>query len=91
MYCVYVLQSKIDASLYTGFTTNIKARLIDHNKGLNISSSKLKPWKLIYFEAYDNKEDALNREKFLKSGSGKHYLDKQLKNYFTCYPRRKLT
>ena len=51
---------------------------------------KFKPWRLIYYEAYTIKEDAINREKFLKSGSGKRYLDKQLKEYFKNNPRRKL-
>lgn len=40
-----------------------------------------KPLELIYYEAYLNSNDALGREKFLKSGSGHRYLTKQLKNY----------
>jgi len=40
-----------------------------------------KNWKLIYFEAYLNKKDALGREKFLKEGSGRKYMKKQLKHY----------
>jgi len=42
-----------------------------------------KDLKLIYFEAYFNKKDALSREKFLKGGSGHKYLKKQLKHYLT--------
>jgi len=38
-------------------------------------------WKLIYAEAYLHKDDAMGREKFLKSGSGRKFLKKQLKNY----------
>ncbi len=34
-----------------------------------------------YYEAYLNKMDAIGREKFLKSGSGRRYINKQLKNY----------
>jgi putative endonuclease len=88
---VYVLQSLRDHSLYTGFTRNVKKRIILHNEGLNQSTAKLKPWTLIYYEAYIIKEDALCRERFLKSGSGKKYLDKQLKEYFKNNPRKKLT
>ena len=91
MYYVYVLQSLKNSSLYTGFTEKLKKRILEHNQGLNISTQKCKPWKIVYYEAYLFKEDALNREKFLKSGSGKQYLDKQLKNYFIKHPRKKLT
>lgn len=90
MYYVYVLQSLKDKSLYTGFSRSVKKRLIWHNNGLNESTRRLGPWKLIYYEAYVVKEDALSREKFLKSGSGKNYLDKQLKEYFEICPRKKL-
>lgn len=44
------------------------------------STSKAK-YKLIYYEAYCDKRDATGREKFLKSGSGRKYIDKQLYNY----------
>lgn len=36
---------------------------------------------MIYYEAYLNREDATGREKFLKSGSGRRFLKKQLKQY----------
>jgi len=90
MYYVYIIQSLKDKSLYTGFTRSVKKRLLVHNEGLSEYTSKLRPWKLIYYEAYLIKEDAICREKFLKSGSGKHYLDKQLKEYFKENPRKKL-
>ncbi|MDP3741280.1 MAG: GIY-YIG nuclease family protein, partial [bacterium] len=31
MYYVYILQSEKDKSFYTGYTTDLKARLKDHN------------------------------------------------------------
>jgi predicted GIY-YIG superfamily endonuclease len=36
-------------------------------------------YQLIYYESYRNKADALGRERFLKGGSGRKYLRKQLK------------
>jgi len=91
MYYVYILQSNIDNSLYTGYTANLKRRFSEHNQGLNISTKKLMPWKLIYYEAYNNQMDAKKREIFLKSGGGKKYLDKQLTEYFYHNPRKKFT
>jgi putative endonuclease len=79
MYYVYVLQNKKD-SLYIGFTTNLKKRLTGHKSG-DTKTTKGKDYVLIYYEAYRNKADALGREKFLKGGSGRKYLNKQLKHY----------
>ncbi|MCK5320520.1 GIY-YIG nuclease family protein [Candidatus Parcubacteria bacterium] len=53
--------------------------------GFAISRQAMKNnWKLIYYEAYIEKRDAIGREKFLKSGSGRKYLNKQLRNYLGC-------
>ncbi|MBI2989609.1 MAG: GIY-YIG nuclease family protein [Candidatus Magasanikbacteria bacterium] len=83
MYFVYVLENKVDKSWYIGFTKNLKRRLFDHLSGNGSRTTSIKPgWKLIYFECYVNKQDALGREKFLKGGSGRKYIKKQLKNYF---------
>ncbi len=66
---------------YIGFTKNLKKRLIYHNQGMVLSTKKYKPWKIIYAEMYLDEKDARGREKFLKSGSGWKFLQKQLKNY----------
>lgn len=79
---VYILQSLKKNSLYIGYTTNIEKRLADHNQGKSKSTKLFKPWKLIHFEMYLNKKDALHREKYLKSGWGKRSINKMLKFYF---------
>jgi putative endonuclease len=71
----------MDKTWYIGYTTDLQSRIKDHNQGKNISTKKKKPWKLIYAELYLNKMDALGREKFLKSGSGRKFLKKQISNY----------
>jgi len=82
MYFVYLLEHRFDRSWYIGYSTNLKKRFKDHNSGNGCVTTAKKPnWKLIYFECYANKKDALGREKFLKSGSGRKYLHKQLKHY----------
>ena len=83
MYYVYLLECQEDKSWYIGYTADLKKRLQDHLSGNGCRTTSLKKdWKLIYYEAYINKQDAIGREKFLKSGSGRKYLIKQLKNYF---------
>jgi len=82
MFFVYVLISSKDKNLYIGFSENVIQRLEEHNSGKNISTRNRRPFELIYYEAYIDQKDALGREKFLKSGSGHRFLEKQLKHTF---------
>ena len=70
MYYVYILQSEKDKKRYTGFTENLDRRLIEHNSGLVKSTRFRKPLKLIYFEEFENKVDAMKREKEIKTKKG---------------------
>ena len=88
MYYVYVLQSEIDRGIYIGYTADLVSRLRVHNAGKSKSTSSRYPLRLIYYEADVLEEDALGRERFLKSGSGRRYLDKQLHHYFLKSPHR---
>jgi len=63
---VYVLKSMINDKLYIGFADDIKKRLEKHNRGEIYWTKRHKPWRLIYFEGYLSKQDAINREKQLK-------------------------
>ncbi len=84
MYYVYVLENQNDKSYYIGFTANLKRRLFEHQNSKGGRTTGLKKnWKLIYFEGYPDKQDAIGREKFLKSGSGRKYLYKQLAHYLS--------
>jgi putative endonuclease len=83
MFYVYLLENQNDKSWYIGFTANLRERITDHLNGKGGRTTRLgKNWKLVYYESYLEKSDALGREKFLKGGSGRKYLKKQLKNYF---------
>lgn len=82
MYYVYVLESQKNGYLYKGFCRNINKRLEQHNTGQTQSTKNGIPWKLVYCEIFLNKEDALDREKYLKTGWGRNFLKKALKNYF---------
>lgn len=82
VYCVYVLENQDNKSFYIGYTTDLKRRLFEHNSGKGARSTRIKKdWKLIYFEGYISKMDAIGREKFLKGGSGRKYIKKQLNHY----------
>jgi putative endonuclease len=88
MFYVYVLQSESDKGLYIGFSTDLRRRLKEHQAGKAFATSYRGPWRLIYYEAYLENEDALGREQYLKSGSGRRFLKNQLRHYFTEHPSR---
>ena len=85
MYYVYVLENVKDRSWYIGYSADLKRRLEEHNAGKGGRTTRIKKaWRLIYLEGYVMKEDAIGREKFLKGGSGRMYLKKQLAYHFAA-------
>lgn len=83
MFYVYLLESKLGKGWYIGYTKDLRKRYISHNRGENKATKNKKPWKLIYYESYIDQVDAKKREQFLKSGSGRKFLKKQLVNYLS--------
>ena len=81
MYYVYILKSEKSGQLYTGSTDDLRKPLSQYNLGQSNWTKGGIPWKLIYYEACLNKEDAQAREKYLKSGPGKAYLKNRLKRF----------
>ena len=71
MYYVYILKSESNGELYKGCTADLKRRVKEHNSGNSAFTKNNGPWKLVYYEAFLNKEDARREELFLKSGKGK--------------------
>tara|TARA_B100001287_G_scaffold44886_1_gene33970 strand:+ start:201 stop:443 length:243 start_codon:yes stop_codon:yes gene_type:complete len=51
---------------YVGYTNNIQNRILQHNSSKGAKFTKGKKWKLIYFEKYQNKVDAMKNEYKLK-------------------------
>ncbi|MBL7132312.1 MAG: GIY-YIG nuclease family protein [Candidatus Omnitrophica bacterium] len=82
MYYVYVLHSQKDYLLYVGSTKNIKSRVQRHNAGLVPATKFRRPLRLILYEAYIMKSDAVRRESYFKTTKGKVTLKIMLKDYF---------
>ncbi|MBI1974551.1 MAG: GIY-YIG nuclease family protein [Candidatus Zambryskibacteria bacterium] len=74
MYYTYVLKSEIDSKLYIGWTDNLRNRLAKHNNGQVPATASRKPLKLLYYEACMNKNHAIAREKYFKTGYGRSFL-----------------
>jgi len=82
MFYIYLLQSVKNNSLYSGYSSDLRKRLKEHNQGSNFSIKAYKPWKVIYYEACILKSDAKRREKYLKTTQGVRMLKLRLKDYF---------
>ena len=81
---VYVLRSIKDGARYVGISQNLERRLQDHNSGKNRYTKGHMPWEIKYNEEYETWEEARSREKYFKSGAGRIYLEKKLKNEYKC-------
>lgn len=81
MYYTYVIESQKSKYHYTGSTNNLRKRFEQHITGKSIWTRSRGPWRLIYYEACLNKEDAKARENYLKSGMGKRYLKNRPKRF----------
>jgi len=78
MFYVYVLRSKKNGRFYIGSTKDIKKRLAEHNSGKNKATRYIRPLELLYTEQYPTRSDALKRERCLKMGQGRTWLEKKL-------------
>lgn len=76
MYYVYSL--KCNDGYYIGCTDDLKERINRHQKGQVPATAKRLPIKLDFYLAVNNKYTAFNFEKYLKSGSGRAFLNKHL-------------
>ena len=76
-YYVYILQSTTNpCKYYTGFTEDLSSRLSKHNEGGSTFTAKDKPWEIKNAFAFDDKEKALEFERYLKSHSGRAFAQK---------------
>ncbi|MEK7180590.1 MAG: GIY-YIG nuclease family protein [Patescibacteria group bacterium] len=83
MFYTYIMQSTKDNKWYTGSTSDLRKRLKQHNTGKSTYTKGCGPFKIIYYEACINEEDACTREMYLKSGMGKRYIKNRLKRFLS--------
>lgn len=81
MFYTYVLMGEKNRKFYTGFTKNLKLRIKAHQSGSVKSTRNRLPLKLIYYEACLNEKDAINREKYLKTGFGRRFLRRRIETF----------
>ena len=67
MFYTYILYSPTIKKFYIGVTSNIEQRIHYHNAGRSPFTRNKGPWDLVYSETYQTKQQALRRERELKS------------------------
>jgi predicted GIY-YIG superfamily endonuclease len=79
MHYVYLLKSESgEGQRYIGVTADLRRRLVDHNSGKSMHTSKFSPWKLITYVAFSDQAKAELFERYLKSGSGHAFAKRRL-------------
>ena len=67
-YFVYLIGNyrKLKLTTYVGYTNNLKKRIDLHNNGKGAKFTRGRNWKLIYYEEYLTKKEAILRECYIK-------------------------
>ena len=81
MYYVYIIYSDKIKKFYIGLTNDLKRRVSEHKRGCSKFTQKVNDWILVYYEAFCNKNDAMEEKKFLKTGRGRERKKYLLKNF----------
>ena len=81
-FVVYILFSKKFDKTYVGFTSNLIQRIKSHNflatKGYTI---RYRPWVVIENHFFNSKKEAMQMEKFYKTGKGREIIKKIIEKY----------
>ena len=80
MYFTYIIYSKSKDKYYVGYTHDLKLRLERHNSGWSRSTKSGIPWKLVYFEDYNEKNEAIKRENEIKRKKSRKYIEELINN-----------
>jgi len=79
MYFVYIIRSLVHRNrFYVGYTLDIQARLDMHNAGRSIYTHEHRPWELAFSCKFNEKAKALDFERYLKTHSGRAFMEKRL-------------
>ncbi len=73
---IYIMTNKVNTVLYIGITSDLIKRVYQHkNHPADGFTSKYNITKLVYYEIFEDINEAIKREKQLKGGSRKKKTD----------------
>ena len=81
MYYVYILKSLKTERFYIGYSNDIQARLVRHNAGATPSTKSGRPWRIVYYEKFSTKTDAIKREREIKKQKSREYILKLIEAF----------
>jgi len=81
VFSVYILKSSVTNRYYIGHTSDIQKRLWYHNSGYPKSTKAGLPWKLVYIENFDTRQQAMKRESELKKDKSRAMIEKIIEEY----------
>jgi putative endonuclease len=74
MFFVDILYSVETDRYYTGQTENLESRLSSHEAGISPYTSTAKDWRLVYFEKFESRTEAIKRELEIKRKKSRKYI-----------------
>ncbi|NOX85511.1 MAG: GIY-YIG nuclease family protein [Chlorobi bacterium] len=77
-YYAYVIYSDKHNQKYKGHCEDLDQRLIEHNSGKTKSTKAFMPWRLIYYEKFQTREEAIAREHYFKTAAGRRFLKNKI-------------
>src|SRR5699024_1292439 len=76
MFFTYVLKSLSHDYFYKGHCQDLEQRIKQHNRGKTKSIKAYRPFKIVYFETFNSRKEAVLREKYFKTAAGRRFLKK---------------
>ncbi|MEM6525252.1 MAG: GIY-YIG nuclease family protein [Bacteroidota bacterium] len=80
MLYTYILQSEKSERYYIGHTSDLEERLSYHNNGRVKATRNKGPWKIVYIEEYETKNQANQRELEIKKKKSRKYIEFLINN-----------
>ncbi|MFN3871677.1 MAG: GIY-YIG nuclease family protein [Ignavibacterium sp.] len=71
----YILYSEKIDKYYVGVTEDLPLRLERHNMEWSKFTRRGIPWKIVYYEEYDSKTEAIKREREIKKKKSRKYIE----------------
>jgi putative endonuclease len=80
MFTVYILFSEKLNKFYIGFTGDLNFRIVRHNQGGKSFTGKTNDWKIVYSEEFEEKTEAVSREKQIKGWKSRKMIVKLIQS-----------
>ena len=81
MFFTYILFSDSLSKYYIGHTSDLNSRVARHNSGGSRYTKRGVPWRLVYFESFATKSEAISRELFLKRQRNHSFYERLISNF----------